>query len=251
MLAGALASAWGWRAAFAVLAIAGVAYAPVLWLGLRRVPAIAAPHQKSEASPRQIFGSRCFQALALAFFMFCAMLWMLYAWLPNWIYERYHLSLAESGFTATVYLQASSGIGILSGGAIADWCVRRVAAARFYLVGLGLLLSSPFAYFTWIMHSLALLKLASAAFGIFAGLMMSNVVASAYEVTSERNYGLAAGALNMVGGLAGGLGIFFAGKSKDSIGVEPLMGWGAIASGAAALLLIAVAARRFRKEAAG
>ena len=44
---------------------------------------------------------------------------MLYAWFPNFIYERYHLSMTESSFTATVYIQISCMAGVLAGGVLA------------------------------------------------------------------------------------------------------------------------------------
>lgn len=244
---GWMADVWGWRWGFVVLAAVGVAYAPILRLGLGHLPAVK-PDNKSISRPLDVLAARCYWALSVAFFMFCTMLWMLYAWLPNFIYERYGLSLAESGFTATLYLQAGSAGGILSGGAIADWVARRIGAGRFYVAALGLLLCSPLAYFTVATHSLGLLKAASAGFGFFAGLMMSNTVASAYDVIAPSNYGFGAGALTMMGGLAGGLAIFSVGKWKESVGVESLMGWGVLAGLVAAVLLAAVAATQFQSD---
>jgi MFS family permease len=57
---------------------------------------------------------------------------------------------------------------------------------------------SPFPYLTLAVNSLPLLKLTSSAFGFFAGLMIANLFASAYDVISRRNYGPAAGTLNML-----------------------------------------------------
>ncbi len=241
---GWMAETWGWRWGFAALAVAGMAYAPLLGAGLGRLPAVEAA-AASRTRPADLLASGCFRALALAFFAFCAVLWMLYAWLPNFLYERFGLGLAEAGFTATLYLQAGSAAGILCGGAIADWASRRLPAGRFYIAALGLLISSPLAWLTFTAPSLAWLKAFAAAFGFFAGLLMSNTVASAYDVIPPANYGLAAGVLTLVGGLAGGLGVFSIGRWKESLGVETLVGWGAAAGVAAALLLGVVAATRF------
>ena len=52
-------------------------------------------------------------------------LWLLYAWLPDFLYEKFSLSLADAGYTATVYLQTASLIGMLGGAALADWLYRR------------------------------------------------------------------------------------------------------------------------------
>ncbi|MBI1790427.1 MAG: MFS transporter [Acidobacteria bacterium] len=237
----------GWRWGFVALAILGLLYAPGLRMGMKNLP----PRDSSAstaARPAQVLGGRCFQALALAFFSVCAMLWILYAWLPSLIYERYRLSLADSGFTATVWLQASSAAGILSGGVLADWLSRRMAAGRFYVVAAGLLLCSPFAYLSLAAPSLDGLKFACAAFGLFAGVMLSNVVAAAYDVTGPENYGFSAGALTLIGGLAGGLGILSMGRWKASLGAGTLMGWAAAAGVVSALALAWVVAARFRFE---
>ncbi len=66
-------------------------------------PASQAPREQKSGSPLrhslQLFRVRCYVAISAAFFAFCSMLWIFYAWLPAFLYERYHLSMAESGQT--------------------------------------------------------------------------------------------------------------------------------------------------------
>lgn len=238
----------GWRSGFIMLAVAGVAYAAVLGAVFRRLPAPPADAQAAPAGALSFLRSRCYLALAFAFFTFCLMLWMLYAWLPNWIHERYGLSLAQSGFDGSFYLQAATVAGVLTGGFLGDWAARRAAAGRFYVAGTGLLLSTPFAWLALAAGPLAALKLGCAAFGLLSGLMIANLFASAYDVASERNYGLAAGALNLCGGLAGGASVFVAGLWKHSVGMSALMGWAALASAVGACLLLVAAALAFEGD---
>lgn len=186
--------------------------------------------------------------MAVAFFAFCTMLWMLYAWFPNFIYERYHLSMTESGLTATLYLQTSCVAGILSGGVLADWLVRRVRSGRFYLAVVGLAASTPFAYLSLAAGSLGVAKVASAGFGFFAGLLIANVFAASYDVISRQNYGMGTGILNLVGGLAGGAAMLAAGVWKSSVGMETMMKWQAVASFSMAIVLLAVTMRRFQSD---
>ena len=61
-------------------------------------------------------------------------------------------------------------------------------------------------------------------------------------------YGFGAGALNLVGGLAGGAAIFCAGLWKQSIGIRTLMGWAALAAAGAAVVLVVVVAARFQAD---
>src|SRR5215472_2950875 len=103
--AGIIAGGWyggwaadhiGWRTGFALLAVAGAVYAAFLWKVFPR-QRIEIRHVRRASTPGDIFKSPCYATLAVAFFAFCTMLWMLYAWFPNFIYERYHLSMTESG----------------------------------------------------------------------------------------------------------------------------------------------------------
>jgi predicted MFS family arabinose efflux permease len=119
-LSGIVAGGWyggwagdriGWRSGFFGIAAAGVAYALVLWCGLPSIAQRNGGAKTGSTSPLDVFRAGCYRAHLTAFFLFCAMLWMLYAWLPSYVYDRFHLSMAKSGLAATVYLQASSGIG--------------------------------------------------------------------------------------------------------------------------------------------
>ena len=256
-LSGIVAGGWyggwaadsiGWRGGFFGIAAFGVMYAAVLWILLPSQPPGTASPLQLRSSPTDVFRARCYRAHLLAFFMFCAMLWMLYAWLPNYIYERYHLSMTQSGFTATAFLQVSSGIGVLTGGILADWIVKRIPFGRFCISSAGLLLCAPFGYLTLAVHSLAILKICAVGFGFFAGLFIANNYASIYDVIAERNYGFSAGFLNFVGGFAGATATFLAGLWKQTLGVTSLMAWAAVATAAASLWLFWVAFSSFEKE---
>ena len=238
----------GWRPGFALLAIAGAAYALVLWRIFPGAPRTGIRHTHQAGKPADIFKSPCYWTLALAFFAFCTMLWMLYAWFPNFIYERYHLSMTESGLTATVYLQISSMAGVLIGGVLADWLVRRIRSGRFLIAVAGLAACAPFAFLSLAAGSLAVAKLSAAAFGFFAGVFVANTFAASYDVISRQNYGLATGVLNLTGGLSGGAAILATGLWKASLGMAPLMKWQSIASAASALLLLFVVATRFAAD---
>jgi predicted MFS family arabinose efflux permease len=222
-LGGWMADHVGWRSGFFWLGAAGVAYAIVLGLYFRKAKIRPSHITAVAVTPLDVFRARCFLALLAAFFGFCAISWMLYAWLPSFLYERFHLSMTQSGLTATLYLQTSCAAGVLTGGALADRLVARWGAARFYIVVIGILAACPFAWLTFTVHSLLQMKLASAAFGFFAGLMAANVFGAAYDVVAELNYGFSTGALNTAGGLAGGAAILSVGLWKASAGMDGLM----------------------------
>ena len=238
----------GWRYGFLVLGVIGTGYALILGSAFAKLGSHKQEKIRIKASPGDIFRSHCYLAHAFAFFFFLIILWMLYAWLPTLIYERFQLSMAESGFTATVYLQTSSAVGVLAGGVAGDWFVKRIPSGRFYLGSIGLLLCAPCAYLTLAVSSLGLLKLCAVGFGLFAGLMVANNFACAYDVIAERNYGFGAGFLNLIAGLAAGGATFLAGLWKQSIGIPTLMAWAVWAAVLGAVVQVVVAAMSFRRD---
>ncbi|MFN8006440.1 MAG: hypothetical protein U0V70_05335 [Terriglobia bacterium] len=88
----------------------------------------------------------------------------------------------------------------------------------------------------------------SSAYGLFSGLMVGNAFAALYDIVAPQRYGLAAGLLNMMGGMAATLMIFLAGLWKNTQGFETLLQ--VVASGCvlAALLLITVTTVHFQRE---
>lgn len=239
-----------WRAGFAVAGGVGLVYAAILFW---RLPRPAARSAATEAPPmaaslRALGGSYCYLALCAAFFAFCSMLWVFYAWYPSHLYERFHLSMTESGFNATIFVQLACGLGVVAGGALADKLTARHPAARLYIAAAGILASAPLGYLTFAAESLPLARLFSAGYGFTAGFMIANIFASAYDVTAARNYGVSAGVLNSVGGVASAAIIYLAGVLKSSIGFSGLLQWVAVLCCLAALALIVVASRRFALE---
>jgi MFS family permease len=246
-LGGFAADRWGWRAACFTLGGFCFVYSLIVGMGLRRLP--EKPSLSRQTRLSELRAPHCLLAIAGCFFLICGMLWMLYAWLPDAIHNRFSLNLASSGLNATLMLQLSSMVGLLSGGAIGDWGRKRWVAARGFLVALGLLLSAPFAWMCFSATTLPALRFAEAGFGLFSGLMLSNVVAGAYDMVPESQYGITAGSITFVGGLGGGLSMLAAGIWQTRIPPQMLMFRMATASGVAAILLALLVRRRFAIEA--
>jgi len=256
-LAGIVAGGWyggwmadnvSWRAGFGVAGIAGVLYSLVL---LRALPAAVPPAAStplSWKSAKSLASSQCYVMLCVAFFAFCAMLWTFYAWFPSFLYERYNLSMTDSGFNATVFIQGSCGLGVLAGSTLADRLSKLTPASRFYVAATGILISAPFGYATFATHSLDMAKLCSAGYGFFSGFMVANVFASSYDVIDRGNFGLGAGVLNMMGGISAAIMIYLAGALKNTVGFAGLLQWVAVACVASAIGLIVVAHRVFGRK---
>jgi nitrate/nitrite transporter NarK len=67
-------------------------------------------------------------------------------------------------------------------------------------------------------------------------------------VIGQKNFGLASGVLNMIGGIAASILIFLAGALKSTIGFSGLLQYVAAACVAAALALMLTARKRYRGE---
>lgn len=257
-LIGVIAGGWyggwaadhvGWRTAFYVAAAAGGAYSLLLYAGIHGSDAKAPASTKQRGRLADLFQSRCYLALCGAFTAFCAMQWIFFAWFPTFLQERFGLSMTDSGWNATLFVQSSTIVGILTGGALADRLTIRWPAARFYVAAAGVAASAPFAYLTFAADSLNYARLWSAGFGLFAGLLAANAFAAAYDVVAVHNRGLGGGFLNMTGGISSATMIYVAGILKDTIGFSGLLVWMASAAVAAASLVLWVSARSFPAEA--
>ena len=259
-LFGAVAGGWyggwaadhvGWREGFRMAAVVGISYGGVLWWGVRRSksrPMARTTGTTAGTSMLLLFRSRCYRALCAAFAAFCAMQWIFFAWFPTFLQERFGLSMTESGWNGTVFIQTSAITGILAGGAFADRLRRRWPAARLHVAATGVLLSAPFAYLTFSATSLNQARAFSAAFGLFGGLLAANAFAAAYDVLDGHSRGLAGGVLNMTGGISSAIMIYAAGVWKDDIGFSGLMvGMAAVAVGTAVVLMF-ISARSMDNE---
>ena len=176
------------------------------------------------------------------------MLWMLYAWLPVFIYERHHLTLTASGLLVFFFLLASSAVGVLLGGWAGDRFSVRHSDARFYVVFFSLLGCAPFAVAIFAGHSLVLLKVSACGFGLLAGSLAPNTFSSLYDVVGARHYGLATGVVNTIGGLGAGSAILAAGLWKSTLGIHSLMYFAGMLAVTSAMLLL-LALRKFRRTA--
>lgn len=240
------ADRFGWRWGFSLLAITGALYAVFLRTQFRGFQAFIVV--KGQAAVRDLFQSRCYMTLCIAFLLFCSMLWMLYAWLPSHIFETFHLSLSQSGLNATLYLQASSAVGVLIGGVLGDRLSKRNKDGRFNIVAMSLFFCAPFAITIYAATSLQLLKIAACGFGIFAGCVAANVFATLPDVVSRKNFGIATGLLNLAGGLGAGAAIFLTGLLRLSFTNARLMMIEGILAMIAAVLLFLVVRSNFDRE---
>ena len=219
-VAGVMGQFYGWRSGFYLFGTLGVLLAVVLIFFLREPARGAAednvhgvPGDTAEAAAgpggvratlASILSSRMVPVLAFVFVgaNFVAMIFL--SWMPSFLYDRFGMTLAMAGFSATAYLQIASVLGVLTGGILADRLVRRWRAGRMMTQALGLFLGVPFIFLAGWTMSIPVLILALVGFGYFKGMYDANIWASLYDVVGPRHRASALGFMNSLGWLGGG-----------------------------------------------
>ncbi len=208
--AGLIGQHYGWRWSFIVFGVAGILLGLVLnrWL---REP------QRGEVEQLAVSKTLPLKetihailnepgALALLGAFFCAnfVAVVLLTWMPKFLFDRFHLSLAMSGLTATIYVQLASMLGAVCGGWLADFWRAQRRGGRMLVQALGVFGGAPFVVLCGMTRSLGWLIVALTVWGFFKGFYDANIFASVFDVIRPETRGSAAGLMNTVGWLGGG-----------------------------------------------
>lgn len=218
--AGVMAEAHGWRSAIFLFGALGSILGLAL-IGLLREPvrgsadkeesvAHAGQHPPPSTAPLSVrailslLRIRSLLALMGAFISANFVAMVLLAWMPLYLYSRFHLSLSMAAFDAAVYPQVASMGGSVFGGYLADKFVRRSRGGRVLVQFIGVMAGAPFVILCGLGGSLSLVILALIAWGFFKGMYDSNIFASAFDVIPAESRGTISGLMNCVGWLVGG-----------------------------------------------
>ena len=238
---GWMASEGMWREAFFLLGGLGLLYAIPYFMFLNTVNEESQVETRKAASAvaaLELFKVPTFLLLCIVFPTFVFGLWMLYSWLPNFLFEKFSLDLANAAFTATAYLQSATFMGLLCGGIFADKLFLITKASRLWIMATSLLLSAPCLYGIGNLPSLQATCIAAAGFGLFSGFFIGNVFPAAFEVVPGDTRASAVGLLNFFGALVSGFAPLVGGTWKETIGIEHMLAFTSYAYLAASILLI-------------
>lgn len=210
--AGLIGQHYGWRWSFAVFGMLGILLGMVLQRRLLE-PARGASDVGQGFSPAQhplrefvSLAARTPTLVCLMGAFMCAnfVAVVLLAWMPSYLHDRFGLSLAMSGLTATLFVQLASLAGAPLGGWLADAWRRRTPGGRMAVQLVGVLGGAPFVVLCGLTQSIGWLVVALTAWGLFKGLYDANIFASVFDVVGPEQRGTAAGFMNTIGWLAGG-----------------------------------------------
>ncbi len=228
---------YGWRPVFLLLGAAGIAYFAVLWLFLRRAgPGTSgAQPPRLASSLRHLLGLPGFLMLGTVFAAFSLQNWIIYTWLPLYLYESFGMSLTGAGFSATFYIQIASFAGILAGGALADRWILRTPRGRLLTQVLGLAIGAPVLFVVGFTTSFGVLVAALIVYGLGRGLYDANTMPVLSQIAPPELRATGYGIFNLAGCLVGGFGAAAAGSLKTAVGLAT-----AFEMSASILLLAAV-----------
>jgi predicted MFS family arabinose efflux permease len=203
--AGWIAQSYGWRWSFIAFGGAGVLLGVILNRFLRE----PARRARSERIPLthlvSLLRSAPTAPILMAAFV-CAnfVAVVLLSWMPKYLYDQFHMSLAAAGLTATIFVQLASLAGSPAGGWLADRLRMRTPGGRIAVQAIGVFGGAPFVVLCGLTKSAAVLIAALIAWGFFKGLYDANIFASLFDVIPPEARGTAAGFMNMAGWLGGG-----------------------------------------------
>src|SRR5205823_2990556 len=146
-LSGFVAERLHWRASFWMLGGAGILFAWPLWRFFRTMPERFARNTGTEPARFGAFFRllRIPSLRIVTTFVAVATfgLFLVYTWLPTFLFDKFHLGLGRAGFEASVYPQIGTALGLLTGSALADRFYRRTPASRFWIIAAALFCSTP------------------------------------------------------------------------------------------------------------
>jgi len=216
--AGWIGERYGWRWSFVLFGSLGILLGFVLNRLLREPQRGAAdrddvPTSRSMALEkkiglgeflRMIWGTPSVWMLMGGFVCANFVALVLLSWMPKFLYDKFRLSLAMAGLSATLFAQCASLVGSPLGGWLADVLRKKMAGGRMLVQAVALLCGAPFVFLCGRTSSIARVIVALSVWGLFKGLYDANIFASIFDVIPLRARGTGAGFMNMVGWLGGG-----------------------------------------------
>lgn len=222
---GWLAESRTWNFAFLVFGMIGIVYSVLLAFSLKDAPKKEAIKSEAQQSVpaisfidamRNLFRLRSYVTALAAWGLLGVASWMIAGWLPTYYKEHFNLTQTQAGIYATGYFFTAMLLGVLSGGAIADYWHKTNKRARILLPALGLIIATPGIF---IASNTDIVWVAVVGFMIYAftrPFLDANMMPILCMVADQRYLATAYGILNLFSCVVGGLGIYAGGILRDA-----------------------------------
>ncbi len=246
----------GWRWAFDLCGIVGIAYALPLFLLLRNPVRPAELRGASPTTPggavRELLGNSSFILLVLYFTLPALAGWVVRDWMPAILKAEFGIGQGLAGVSATLYWQVAAIVGALLGGWLADRWMRRTSRGRIYASALGMSLIVPAMFGVGYAPQTGLLWVAVAflvLFGLGWGFFDSNNMPILCQIARPELRATGYGIMNLVSISCGGFADWGFGILRDR--QVPLFGIFGVFASAAVLSIVLVLMIRPRYTEAG
>jgi len=240
-LGGWIAEQWGWRSAFYLFGAGGIVLGLVFIWRLKEAPrerdgrgreGDTSPMKEAprgepaevgdRVSPREAYGALFRTPTALlATVGFTAIVFVNNAymiWAPNFLEEKFQLTLTEAGGRSMFYHHIAALFGVLVGGRLSDLMVLSRPQFRLQLQAASILLAAPMLVAMGLADSLAATCAAMAGMGLFRGLCESNTQATLFDVIPPRYRASAVSVMVMIAFVIGSTSSWLLGCCRDQFG---------------------------------
>lgn len=226
-IGGYIAEWWGWRSGFQFFGAFGILYSIglIFFLKDRELPEEEMTSDDSRQtnnkisiieSVRALFSERSYIVILIFFCVNGMVNWLIYAWLPTFLKDHFHLNLGAAGMSATGYIQIGAFAGVIAGGILADrWATKNIRG-RLYVIVIGFSVGAPFLFLMSSTPLFAFAILGMIIYGLAKGFNDANVMPVLCQVIDGRYIATGYGFLNFLSTIVGGIMVYWAGALKDA-----------------------------------
>lgn len=250
---GWIAERHGWAQAFVWFGQFGIVLAVVVAIYLRdrrsepASAAAAAPAEKVRIGEalRSLFGRPQFVMALFYWGLLGASVWAVVGWMPTYLNERFQLTQGVAGLSATGWYQGASLVGVILGGAWADWWSRTRPHAPMLVSLLGLCIAAPAILLAASSGTFAVAIAGLAVFGLTKAFTDANMMPILTLVADARYRATGYGVLNLCACIVGGATIYAGGALRDArVNVSTIFILGSASVVVCAVLVYRVLPRR-------
>jgi MFS family permease len=213
--------AYGWRWAFSLCGLIGIAYVLPLLAMLRNPSRRESEFTTIETGApsgsvfRGLLGNRNFQLLVLYFTLPAIAGWVVRDWTPDILKDKFSLGQGKAGVSAILYVQIASLIGVVIGGTLADRWSRTTPRGRIFTSAIGMILFLPALFSVGNASTLAVAIAGLIVFGLGWGFFDCNNMPILCQITRPEWHATGYGIMNLVSISCGGFGDWAFGALRD------------------------------------
>jgi MFS family permease len=223
-----VAHEYSWQTTFHVFGLVGILYSVVLVVflqekrGNKKVPEPAEPKPSIGGftsvinSLGMLFGTVSFWVIMFYFAAPSFPGWAIKNWIPTLFSTSLNIDMAHAGPLSTITIAASSFVGVILGGLLADRWIQRNLRGRIFTGAIGLSLTIPSLIFLGFGQTFFMVVGGAVFFGIGYGMFDANNMPILCQFVSPKHRAAGYGLMNMTGVFAGAFITDLLGKSTDS-----------------------------------